>query len=91
MRAKELEKIQLEEERRVRAEESKRLASATGSKLQFNEPEQPALIDESYDVWFCPACRKYFKSEGSMANHEKSRKHKEAVEILLEELRLVDD
>ena len=91
VRAKELEKIQLEEERRVRAEESKRLASATGSKLQFNEPEQPALIDESYDVWFCPACRKYFKSEGSMANHEKSRKHKEAVEILLEELRLVDD
>lgn len=91
VRAKQLEEMQLEEERRKKSEEAKRLASATEKKLQFEESEQPDLIDESYDVWFCPACNKYFKSEGSMANHEKSRKHKEAVEILLEELRLVDD
>jgi DnaJ family protein A protein 5 len=37
-------------------------------------------------VWSCPVCEKHFKSEASMANHEKSKKHKELVELLRIEL-----
>jgi DnaJ family protein A protein 5 len=34
--------------------------------------------DDEPDIWRCECCRKDFKSEGQMANHMKSKKHKEA-------------
>ena len=37
-------------------------------------------------VWYCPVCDKHFKSEGSLANHEKSKKHKEQLDLLRYEL-----
>ncbi|XP_061656438.1 dnaJ homolog subfamily C member 21 [Syngnathoides biaculeatus] len=39
-----------------------------------------------YDDLYCPACDKSFKSDKAMKNHEKSRKHKEMVTLLREQL-----
>jgi len=39
--------------------------------------EESESESEEEEIWRCPACCKDFKSEGQMANHEKSRKHKE--------------
>ncbi|XP_061554602.1 dnaJ homolog subfamily C member 21 [Phycodurus eques] len=40
-----------------------------------------------YDDLYCPACDKSFKSDKAMSNHEKSRKHKEMVALLREQLK----
>jgi len=47
--------------------------------------------DISHDVWYCPACEKYFKSEGSFSSHEKSKKHIKNVEIMKHTLMLEED
>ncbi|XP_077354336.1 dnaJ homolog subfamily C member 21 isoform X2 [Festucalex cinctus] len=39
-----------------------------------------------YDDMYCPACDKSFKSDKAMSNHEKSRKHKEMVTLLRQQL-----
>ncbi|KAK6179770.1 hypothetical protein SNE40_012055 [Patella caerulea] len=46
------------------------------------EEEEEIPIDNTY----CFACNKSFKSEKSMANHEKSKKHKDNVAILRDQL-----
>lgn len=43
--------------------------------------------EEYYDDLFCVACNKSFKSEKSYVNHEKSKKHKEGVAFLKEEMK----
>ncbi|ESO87617.1 hypothetical protein LOTGIDRAFT_179278 [Lottia gigantea] len=47
-----------------------------------DELEEELLMDELY----CFACNKSFKSEKSMLNHEKSKKHKDNVAILRDQL-----
>lgn len=42
--------------------------------------------EEYYDDLFCVACNKSFKSEKTFVNHEKSKKHKENVVFLREEM-----
>lgn len=51
--------------------------SDVGDSTGVNEEE---VVD--YDALYCPACQKLFKTEKAFANHEKSKKHKENVEIL---------
>jgi DnaJ family protein A protein 5 len=46
--------------------------------------------DES-EVFFCVACRKTFKSDRAYTNHENSKKHKQEVERLRQELLLDDE
>lgn len=46
--------------------------------------------EELHDVWYCPACEKYFKSSGSFSSHEKSKKHMKNVEIMKQVLLLED-
>ncbi|XP_028318550.1 dnaJ homolog subfamily C member 21 [Gouania willdenowi] len=49
-----------------------------------------ATIDD-YDDLYCPACDKSFKSEKAMKNHEKSKKHREMVALLRQQLEEEDD
>ncbi|KAM7320755.1 dnaJ homolog subfamily C member 21 [Alexandromys fortis] len=41
---------------------------------------------EFYDDLYCPACDKSFKTEKAMKNHEKSKKHREMVALLKQQL-----
>ncbi|XP_037655101.1 dnaJ homolog subfamily C member 21 isoform X1 [Choloepus didactylus] len=41
---------------------------------------------ELYDDLYCPACDKSFKTEKAMRNHEKSKKHREMVALLKQQL-----
>jgi len=42
--------------------------------------------DEDLDHFYCIACDKTFKSDKALANHEKSKKHKENVEMIKNEM-----
>ncbi|XP_068191511.1 dnaJ homolog subfamily C member 21 isoform X3 [Antennarius striatus] len=44
-----------------------------------------------YDGLFCPACDKSFKSDKAMKNHEKSKKHREMVALLRQQLEDEED
>ncbi|XP_034752573.1 dnaJ homolog subfamily C member 21 isoform X3 [Etheostoma cragini] len=52
---------------------------------------QELTIDDYYDGLYCPACDKSFKSDKSMKNHEKSKKHREMVAFLRQQLEEEDD
>lgn len=54
---------------------------------QFNDQSD----DSDNDDLFCVACNKYFKTEKSFANHEKSKKHKENVAMLKNSMLEEDD
>ncbi|XP_048021079.1 LOW QUALITY PROTEIN: dnaJ homolog subfamily C member 21 [Megalobrama amblycephala] len=45
-----------------------------------------AEMDHYYDDLYCPACDKSFKSDKAMKNHEKSKKHREMVALLRQQL-----
>ena len=40
--------------------------------------------EDDDDGFFCVACDKFFRSDKAFANHEKSKKHKENVQLLKE-------
>ncbi|EHB16805.1 DnaJ-like protein subfamily C member 21 [Heterocephalus glaber] len=48
--------------------------------------ENEAEEVEFYDNLYCPACDKSFKTEKAMKNHEKSKKHREMVALLKQQL-----
>ncbi|XP_041741315.2 dnaJ homolog subfamily C member 21 isoform X2 [Coregonus clupeaformis] len=56
---------------------------------QKDETEE--LMDDYYDDLYCPACDKSFKSDKAMKNHEKSKKHREMVALLRQQLEEEDD
>lgn len=75
------------------SERSKRAAkfevpdwACSESSTQTSEEE---VVDDVI-LWHCPACEKYFKSSAALNNHERSKKHKERVEILRMELEADD-
>ena len=47
-------------------------------------PTSSPFTDDEDDGLYCVACDKLFRSDKAFANHEKSKKHKENVEILKE-------
>lgn len=68
-----------------------------GTVNKFDDPNYDSDNDK-IDQFYCIACDKTFKSEKALTNHEKSKKHKENVELiknemedeLLEDLRVED-
>ncbi|KAL8572511.1 hypothetical protein ACOMHN_019550 [Nucella lapillus] len=58
-----------------------------------NDNVSAAQLEEEdiFDILFCHACNKYFKSENAMSNHERSKKHKEMVAILRAQLELDEE
>jgi DnaJ family protein A protein 5 len=94
----------LEEQKRI--EEAKRVARAIAREEEIKRWEEIEAIrrangevsssssesSESEGKEFvCVACRKSFKSEKAFQNHENSKKHKQEVEKLRQELLLSDD
>lgn len=77
--------------------------TAPPAETKKKKKKKPVLIDDddadaapaaaSTELW-CEACRKWFKSEGAMTSHVRSKKHLQAVEALrrrLEKEGLLDD
>ncbi|XP_072228105.1 dnaJ homolog subfamily C member 21 isoform X2 [Leuresthes tenuis] len=50
------------------------------------QPDGDVLTIDDYDDLYCPACDKSFKSDKAMKNHEKSKKHREMVALLRQQL-----
>uniref|UniRef100_A0A3Q4AAQ3 DnaJ homolog subfamily C member 21 n=1 Tax=Mola mola TaxID=94237 RepID=A0A3Q4AAQ3_MOLML len=55
------------------------------------QPDEDELTIDYYDDLYCPACDKSFKSDKAMKNHEKSKKHREMVVLLRQQLEEEDD
>ncbi|XP_033978674.1 dnaJ homolog subfamily C member 21 [Trematomus bernacchii] len=60
-----------------------------------DDVEQPngdeMTMDDYYESLYCPACDKSFKSDKAMKNHQKSKKHREMVALLRQQLEAEDD
>ncbi|KAM9450642.1 dnaJ homolog subfamily C member 21 isoform 2-T2 [Clarias gariepinus] len=48
-------------------------------------------MDDFYDDLYCPACDKSFKTDKAMKNHEKSKKHREMVALLRQQLQAEEE
>ncbi|XP_054439907.1 dnaJ homolog subfamily C member 21 [Pteronotus mesoamericanus] len=53
---------------------------------QDGKDSDEAEDTELYEELYCPACDKSFKTEKAMRNHEKSKKHREMVALLKQQL-----
>ncbi|XP_055968058.1 dnaJ homolog subfamily C member 21 [Sorex fumeus] len=53
---------------------------------QDGRESEDAEDAEIYDDLYCPACDKSFRTEKAMKNHEKSKKHREMVALLKQQL-----
>ncbi|XP_035383531.1 dnaJ homolog subfamily C member 21 isoform X2 [Electrophorus electricus] len=51
--------------------------------VQLDGPDE---LDQLYDSLYCPACDKSFKSDKAMKNHEKSRKHRDMVTLVRQQM-----
>ncbi|XP_040915732.1 dnaJ homolog subfamily C member 21 isoform X3 [Toxotes jaculatrix] len=56
-----------------------------------DQPDGDELTIDYYDDLYCPACDKSFKSDKAMKNHEKSKKHREMVALLRQQLEEEED
>ncbi|XP_058474240.1 dnaJ homolog subfamily C member 21 isoform X1 [Solea solea] len=56
-----------------------------------DQPDGDDLTIDYYDDLYCPACDKSFKSDKAMKNHEKSKKHREMVALLRQQLEEEED
>uniref|UniRef100_A0A3Q4GNY8 DnaJ heat shock protein family (Hsp40) member C21 n=1 Tax=Neolamprologus brichardi TaxID=32507 RepID=A0A3Q4GNY8_NEOBR len=85
---------ELEKElQQIEAQYGKEFGDASESEeeeLEKNSEEDELTIDD-YDDLYCPACDKSFKSDKAMKNHEKSKKHREMVALLRQQLEEEDD
>eukprot|EP00189_Rhodosorus_marinus_P002233 CAMPEP_0113965806 /NCGR_PEP_ID=MMETSP0011_2-20120614/7962_1 /TAXON_ID=101924 /ORGANISM="Rhodosorus marinus" /LENGTH=427 /DNA_ID=CAMNT_0000978385 /DNA_START=23 /DNA_END=1303 /DNA_ORIENTATION=+ /assembly_acc=CAM_ASM_000156 len=57
--------------------------------MELNQPDDEARQDSN--EYYCSACKKRFRSKAQWMNHEKSKKHKERVQAIQEELLANDD
>ncbi|KAJ8901970.1 hypothetical protein NDN08_004172 [Rhodosorus marinus] len=57
--------------------------------MELNQPDDDASKDSN--EYYCSACKKRFRSQAQWVNHEKSKKHKERVQAMQEELLANDD
>lgn len=77
----------------AREEEMKRWAEIERIRIESGEVSQRSssesgeeCSDDANQEFICVACRKNFKTEKAHANHEKSKKHKQEVDKLRQEL-----
>lgn len=87
------QKSRIEQVKETVSKSQKREQRQNQEQRRENEEEriEVEFEDVSYDAWYCPACEKYFKSEGSFRSHEMSKKHIKNVEIMKHMLMLEED
>ena len=76
----------------ARLEEMKRWEEIERIKLESGQISDDSLCSEaSAEEFFCVACKKNFKSEKAFNNHEASKKHKQEIQRLRQELLMSED
>ncbi|NXU91784.1 DJC21 protein, partial [Xiphorhynchus elegans] len=79
----------------MEAQYEKEFGDGSDGEDELEEPEIKGIEDklndetgeaEFVDGLYCPACDKFFKTERTMKNHEKSKKHREMVALLRQQL-----
>lgn len=75
----------------AREEEMKRWEEIEAARVAAGEMSESSASDDEVKEYVCFACRKNFKSEKAFSNHEQSKKHKQEVARLREELLLSGD
>ncbi|NWU84290.1 DJC21 protein, partial [Onychorhynchus coronatus] len=79
----------------MEAQYEKEFGDGSDGEEEFEEQETKGTEDklnnetgeaEFVDGLYCPACDKFLKSEKTMKNHEKSKKHREMVALLRQQL-----
>ncbi|KAI8104397.1 hypothetical protein M9434_002955 [Picochlorum sp. BPE23] len=100
-RYKEYQSMLLEKKRQQEEQAAAAAAAAAELKIQRREMNLNLSISDDdqeseedifeQQLWHCPACEKFFKSEGAFTNHEKSKKHNKNVEILRQTLLLEEE
>ncbi|XP_041274869.1 dnaJ homolog subfamily C member 21 isoform X2 [Onychostruthus taczanowskii] len=79
----------------MEAQYEKEFGDGSGGEDELEEQETKSIEDklndeteeaELVDGLYCPACDKFFKTEKAMKNHEKSKKHREMVSLLRQQL-----
>lgn len=72
-------------------ERAKAYKAAEWALTDSSDSEDSTEAELPQSLFHCPACDKYFKSEAAYANHERSKKHKELLELLILELQAEED
>ncbi|NXP49845.1 DJC21 protein, partial [Heliornis fulica] len=78
----------------MEAQYEKEFGDGSDGEDELEEQETKVVEDKlndeaeeaEFDGLYCPACDKWFKTEKAMRNHEKSKKHREMVALLRQEL-----
>ncbi|XP_068032870.1 dnaJ homolog subfamily C member 21 isoform X2 [Anomalospiza imberbis] len=79
----------------MEAQYEKEFGDGSGGEDELEEQETKGIEDklndeteeaELVDCLYCPACDKLLKTEKAMKNHEKSKKHREMVSLLRQQL-----
>ncbi|CAF0968438.1 unnamed protein product [Brachionus calyciflorus] len=90
-----LEELELEEKKKSKKKEQVKGDENDSNMGEENEEaieenEQQDLESDYDDSLYCVACDKSFQSSKSFANHEKSKKHKENIELLKKHMQTED-
>jgi len=85
-RKEEMELFRREQEKRWAEEEAARAELGESEDEDSDEEEEP----EPQEV-YCEACKKLFKNENQWENHQKSKKHQEKIERILQEVLLEEE
>ena len=83
---KKLEELDLEE----KLKSIKKTNTRQDEEKNSDDEEEEEDDDEFDESLYCVACDKSFKAEKSFQNHEKSKKHKENIELLKKHMKEED-
>lgn len=70
---------EMEEDQQISEERVDRVGVLKQEGIMLSEDDSESESEEEPDIWRCEVCRKDFKSEKQLENHERSKKHKEAL------------
>lgn len=71
--------------------QKKKRVNENGEEVEEDEEEGEIEEEEEDMEFYCPACDKSFKTEKQLSNHEKSKKHKENMKLLFDEVALPEE
>lgn len=88
---KEFERKKQKEIEKIRAREAEMERFAELDRLKEQQQTEEMGEDQELEEFYCQACKKSFRSENQLKNHEKSKQHLKAVKDLLSEVAMDEE